>query len=99
MKNVVRFVSKVTLGFLCLFFFMENVSAQNLLPLDWNIAFKSNACLSARGAKTHSSICTLLSWERQGYFEGDGDCTLSSTFNIKELQKSYLLLKIGRAHV
>lgn len=91
-KKVVLFMSKRVLFVLFSLLFIENLSAQNLLPLDWNIAFKSDACLSTRGAKARSSVCTLLSWERQGYFEGDGDCTLSTTFNIKELQKSYLLL-------
>ena len=49
--------------------FVLNVSAQNLLPLDWNIDFNSNQSVATRGARQHSTICTLLSWERQGYLQ------------------------------
>jgi hypothetical protein len=42
-------------------------------------------------AKQHSSINTLLSWERQGYFAGDGDCELSNIFNVSNLKSQYVL--------
>jgi cephalosporin-C deacetylase-like acetyl esterase len=68
-----------------------NVSAQNFLPMKWNISFKNNFCFTSRMAKQNSSISTLLSWERQGYFAGDGDCQLSSSFDIHNLKSGYVL--------
>lgn len=68
-----------------------SVNAQNFLPLKWNISFKNNSCFTTRMAKQHSSIYTLLSWERQGYFAGDGDCQLYSRFHISNLKSGYVL--------
>jgi len=68
-----------------------NVSGQNLLPLDWNIDFSDNHSVATRGARQHSTVCTLLSWERQGYFSGDGDCLLSSVFDVEKPNKRYVL--------
>ena len=65
--------------------------AQNILPMKWDISFKSNSCFTSRKAKLHSSINTLLSWERQGYFAGDGDCELSNTFDVANPKKRYQL--------
>lgn len=80
--------------YLTIFFilwFVLNVSGQNLLPLDWNIDFIDNHSVATRGAKQHSEVCTLLSWERQGYFSGDGDCILSSVFDVERPNKHYVL--------
>ena len=84
------FYRRCTALFLTLWFVL-NVSAQNLLPLDWNIDFNSNQSVATRGARQHSTICTLLSWERQGYFAGDGDCILSSGFEVDNNNKTYAL--------
>jgi cephalosporin-C deacetylase-like acetyl esterase len=66
-------------------------SAQNLLPLKWNISFKNNNCYTSRRAKQQGTINTLLSWERQGYFAGDGDCELSNNFDIPNPDIQYVL--------
>ena len=73
------------------FVLSTNAFSQNMLPLDWNIDFISNLSVNSRKAKQHSVINTLLSWERQGYFSGDGDCMLSASFNMKNIKKTYLL--------
>lgn len=66
-------------------------NAENILPLTWNISFKSNSCFTTRMAKQHSSINTLLSWERQGFFAGDRDCELSNIFGVSNLKPQYVL--------
>ena len=68
-----------------------NCNAENILPLTWNISFRNNSCFTTRMAKQHSSINTLLSWERQRYFAGDGDCELSNIFNVSNLKSQYVL--------
>jgi cephalosporin-C deacetylase-like acetyl esterase len=68
-----------------------NCNAENILPLTWNISFRNNSCFTTRMAKQHSSINTLLSWERQGYFAGDGDCELTNIFNVSNLKSQYVL--------
>ncbi|MCK9160873.1 MAG: acetylxylan esterase [Bacteroidaceae bacterium] len=74
---------------LCLF--GVNVSAQNILPYYWRINFKNDTSVNTRHAKAHSIVSTLLSWERQGYFAGDGDCTLTSNFEVKDANLKYVL--------
>ena len=71
--------------------FFTNVMAQNMLPTDWQIDFHKAHSVSTRGARQHSIVSTLLSWERQGYFAGDGDCTLSTKFDISDTQLQYVL--------
>ena len=66
-------------------------NAQNILPLTWNISFKNESCFTTRRAKQHSSVNALLSWERQGYFAGDGDCELSNIFGVSNLKSQYVL--------
>ena len=66
-------------------------NAQNVLPMTWNISFKNNSCFTTRRAKQQSIVNTLLSWERQGYFSGDGDCELSNIFDISSLKSQYVL--------
>ncbi|MCI1741766.1 MAG: acetylxylan esterase [Prevotella sp.] len=80
-----------SIAMLFILFIVMNLSGQNLLPLDWNIDFDSNRSVATRGARQHSSVCTLLSWERQGYFSGDGNCSLSSTFNVEKPYRRYVL--------
>jgi cephalosporin-C deacetylase-like acetyl esterase len=67
------------------------VKAQNLLPYDWNIRFLNTASVASRNAKAESEINLLLSWERQGYFATDGDCMLTSTFNVENIRMDYIL--------
>ena len=68
-----------------------NIKAQNMLPADWQIDFHKTQSVCTRGASRNSTVNTLLSWERQGYFAGDGDCTLSTSFDIRNPRLQYLL--------
>ena len=87
------FKHKILISFFTVLFCLciPTLSAQNLLPYEWNIDFINNTSTATRGAKAHSSINLLLSWERQGYFAGDGDCTLSTSFYISNPHNKYQL--------
>jgi cephalosporin-C deacetylase-like acetyl esterase len=94
-KDIVNVVIHLIKGNLILSFllclFWVNVSAQNLLPYNWNIDFKNDTSVNTRHAKAHFTVSTMLSWERQSYFAGDGDCALTSSFNIKDVSNKYVL--------
>lgn len=67
------------------------VGAQNLLPTSLHAYFSDKASVESRGAKMETDLSTLLSWERQGYFAGDGNCTLSSEFRVQNPGLRYSL--------
>ena len=59
-------------------------SAQNLVPLDWEISFSDPSSLATREMAAENRISLLLSWERHNYFGGDGKCTLSTEFSVNQ---------------
>lgn len=68
------------------------MTAQNLLPLDWNIHFTDPSSVSSRHISPDTTINLLSSWERQGYFSADKDCLLSTNFEVWDLQCQYNLI-------
>jgi len=90
-------MKKITL-FIALSLLSMGLFAQNLLSPVWKIGFGNitETDIAQINMDNWEDVNLLLSWERQGYYGGDGDACLVNYFSIPaELSGSKFILSIG----
>ena len=91
-------MKKILLLSLVFSFFSIALWAQNFVSPTWKISFGNitETSLTKVNTADWEDVNLLLSWERQGYYGGDGDACIVNYFSIPdELAGSKFILTIG----